>query len=88
MHTSLCHQYMYQVCAITLCHVTGKGRGVIVTEDVKAGQLLSVGNPVALAAVDATNCSLHLDMTSRTMVSRLCLDMCGFAWFLGEAHAS
>ena len=50
---------------------TGKGRSVVVTRDMKAGQLLFVVNPLAIAHVDSNQAGLHIDMHSRRMV-RVC----------------
>ena len=48
---------------------SGKGRGLVVTEDVKAGQLLAVGNPLGIARMDASDFGFQIDIQNCRMVS-------------------
>ena len=52
-------------------HASGKGRGLVVTEEVKAGQLLLVNNPLAVAKVEANQDGLQIDWLAGEMVSCL-----------------
>lgn len=59
--------------------VAGKGRGLVVTQDVKAGQLLFVHKPLAIAHVDAQEFGFQIDMYTRRMVSLLLADLLNLA---------
>jgi len=47
----------------------------VVTEDIKAGQLLVVNNPLAIARVDANDFGFQIDLQAGCMVTILV-----FAW--------
>ena len=57
---------------ITCCLLhTGKGRGMVVTEDVKAGTLLAVCNPLAIAYTDPSDFGFQIDPVTMSMVRPL-----------------
>ena len=59
---------------MTVGLVAGKGRGLVVTQNVKAGQLLFVHKPLAIAHVNARELGFQIDMHTRRMVSMLLAD--------------
>ena len=59
--------------------VADKGRGLVVTQDVKAGQLLFVHKPLAIAHVDAQERGFQIDMHTRRMVSLFLADLLNLA---------
>lgn len=54
----------------TTSHVlfAGKGRGIVVTEDVKAGTLLAVCNPLVIAHVASSDSGFQMDHVNMSMV--------------------
>lgn len=48
--------------------LTGKGRGMVVTQDVKAGTLLAVCNPLAIAYIAPLDFGFQIDPVTMSMV--------------------
>lgn len=70
-HSVSCLQMSAAAAATTVMSPSfnvGKGRGLVLTEDVKAGQLLLVSNPLAIAHVDANDFGFQIDLQTRRMV--------------------
>lgn len=61
--------------SVMCCRAAGKGRGLVVTHDVKAGHLLAVNNPLAVASVNRRDFGCHLDEHTKLAVSPLKLEI-------------
>ena len=48
--------------------LTGKGRGMVVTQDVNAGSLLAVFNPLAIAYIAPSDFGFQIDPVTMRMV--------------------